>query len=119
MIDHHPEEDMPSRKDGDETEAHTGVDMYIVAEGAVTISPRVATNNPFGIQSHAYVAHPGDVIGEVACVVDALAGIRTRASLPNGPGIDLPARTPTFGSSAAPTDRRGCSRSTRGTWSGC
>ena len=92
LIDH--PEDMPSRKDGDETEVHTGVDMYIVAEGAVTISPRVATNNPFGIQSHAYVAHPGDVIGEVACVVDALAGIRTRASLPNGPGIDLPARTP-------------------------
>ena len=94
LVDHHPEEDTSSRKDGDETEAHTGVDMYIVAEGAVTISPRVATNNPFGIQSHAYVAHPGDVIGEVACVVDALAGIRTRASLPNGPGIDLPARTP-------------------------
>ena len=93
LVDH-PEEDTSSRKDGDETEAHTGVDMYIVAEGAVTISPRVATNNPFGIQSHAYVAHPGDVIGEVACVVDALAGIRTRASLPNGPGIDIPARTP-------------------------
>ena len=81
--------------------------MYIVAEGSVEIAP-VAVN-PFDdvatrlassgvVVPRTYVAHPGDVIGEVAAVVDALAGIRTRASLPNGVGLvageDLPRRAP-------------------------
>ena len=82
------------------------MDMYIVAEGSVEIAPVAA--NPFDdlaspassgvVVPRTYVAHPGDVINEVAAVVDALAGIRTRASLPNGVGLvageDLPRRAP-------------------------
>ena len=92
---------------GDTPGGGSGVDMYIVAEGSVEIAP-VAVN-PFDdvatqlassgvVVPRTYVAHPGDVIGEVAAVVDALAGIRTRASLPNGVGLvageDLPRRAP-------------------------
>lgn len=85
--------------------ARSGVDMYIVAEGAVEIA-RVAADpldlasqrlDPHIVVPRTYVAHPGDVIGEVALIVDALAGIRARASLPNGSGIpasDLPPRVP-------------------------
>lgn len=80
--------------------------MYIVAEGAVEIA-RVAADpldlasrsglDPNVVVPRTYVAHPGDIIGEVALIVDALAGIRARASLPNGSGIpasDLPPRVP-------------------------
>ena len=82
----------------------SGVDMYIVAEGSVEIAPVAA--NPFDdlaspassgvVVPRTYVAHPGDVINEVAAVVDALAGIRTRASLPNASALaaNLPRRAP-------------------------
>ncbi|ACO64609.1 predicted protein [Micromonas commoda] len=97
----------PVQAGGDTPGGGSGVDMYIVAEGSVEIAP-VAVN-PFDdvatrlassgvVVPRTYVAHPGDVIGEVAAVVDALAGIRTRASLPNGVGLvageDLPRRAP-------------------------
>lgn len=80
------------------------MDMYIVAEGSVEIAPVAA--NPFDdlaspassgvVVPRTYVAHPGDVINEVAAVVDALAGIRTRASLPNASALaaNLPRRAP-------------------------
>ena len=82
----------------------SGVDMYIVAEGSVEIAPVAA--NPFDdlaspassgvVVPRTYVAHPGDVINEVAAIVDALAGIRTRASLPNASALaaNLPRRAP-------------------------
>lgn len=89
---------------GDTPGGGSGVDMYIVAEGSVEIAPVAA--NPFDdlaspassgvVVPRTYVAYPGDVINEVAAVVDALAGIRTRASLPSASALaaNLPRRAP-------------------------
>ena len=82
------------------------MDMYIVAEGAVEIA-RVAADpldlasrsglDPNVVVPRTYVAHPGDIIGEVALSSTRSRGYAPRASLPNGSGIageDLPPRAP-------------------------